>query len=405
VKIKHQLILTHGILVVLALIVVFINVVAYKSMESDANIINQAGKLRMLSYNMAQLSNRMVSPKHSDNIFELKASLTNRIEEFEGILDVLTTNSRESDAIINHTQSQMKLEKITKEWAEIFKPNYLVLLDNEFAINYCDKINEKIDAYVSNIDEMVNLFSLYAKGKVTKAIVVNGGLIAVIILVTMYSFITTNQRIRKPMDILIQELKALSLFDDDVSNKLRNINTDEISEMTEYFNEMMYDQLTHTFNRKAGLSKLNRLVQFDNGRHLKLSMCFIDINGLKEVNDLLGHKFGDELIVDAVEAIKKEIREEDFIIRMGGDEFLIVFRGIDEEHAENAWQRINQRYDQINKTEDRRYIISVSHGIVAFDNYEKSELEMLIRTADDRMYIEKKYIKEELKVKFIKDQI
>ncbi|MCD4713833.1 MAG: diguanylate cyclase [Clostridiales bacterium] len=404
-KIKHQLILTHGILVVLALIVVFINVVAYKSMESDANIINQAGKLRMLSYNMAQLSNRMVSPKHSDNIFELKASLTNRIEEFEGILDVLTTNSRESDAIINHTQSQMKLEKITKEWAEIFKPNYLVLLDNEFAINYCDKINEKIDAYVSNIDEMVNLFSLYAKGKVTKAIVVNGGLIAVIILVTMYSFITTNQRIRKPMDILIQELKALSLFDDDVSNKLRNINTDEISEMTEYFNEMMYDQLTHTFNRKAGLSKLNRLVQFDNGRHLKLSMCFIDINGLKEVNDLLGHKFGDELIVDAVEAIKKEIREEDFIIRMGGDEFLIVFRGIDEEHAENAWQRINQRYDQINKTEDRRYIISVSHGIVAFDNYEKSELEMLIRTADDRMYIEKKYIKEELKVKFIKDQI
>ncbi len=404
-KIKHQLILTHGILVVLALIVVFINVVAYKSMESDANIINQAGKLRMLSYNMAQLSNRMVSPKHSDNIFELKASLTNRIEEFEGILDILSTNSRESDSIINHTESQLKLEKITKEWIEILKPNYQVLLDNESAENYCDKINMRIDAYVSNIDEMVSLFSLYAKGKVTKAIVVNGGLIAVIILVTMYSFITTNQRIRKPMDILIQELKALSLFDDDVSNKLRNIDTDEISEMTEYFNEMMYDQLTHTFNRKAGLSKLSRLVQLDNGRHLKLSMCFIDINGLKEVNDFLGHKFGDELIVDAVEGIKKEIREEDFIIRMGGDEFLIVFRGIDEEHAESAWKRIGQRYDQINKTEDRRYIISVSHGVVAFDNYEKSELEMLIRKADDRMYIEKKYIKEELKVKFIKEQI
>lgn len=404
-KIKHQLILTHGILVLLALTVVFINVVAYSSMDSDANIINQAGKLRMLSYNMAQLSNRLVSPKPSDNVFELKASLANRMEEFEGILEVLSANSRETDAIINHAESQLKLEKITKEWTETFKPIYQVILGNESAANYCDTINKRIDAYVSNIDEMVSLFSLYAKGKVTKAIVVNGGLIAVIILVTMYSFITTNQRIRKPMDILIQELKALSLFDDEVSSKLRNINTDEISEMTEYFNEMMYDQLTHTFNRKAGLSKLSRLVQFDNGRHLKLSMCFIDINGLKEVNDLLGHKFGDELIVDAVEGIKKEIREEDFIIRMGGDEFLIVFRGIDEEHAENAWKRINQRYDQINKTEDRRYIISVSHGVVAFDNYEKSELEMLIRTADDRMYIEKKYIKEELKVKFIKDQI
>jgi diguanylate cyclase (GGDEF)-like protein len=405
VKIKHQLILTHGILVLLALTVVFINVVAYSSMESDANIINQAGKLRMLSYNMAQLSNRLVLPKPSDNAFELKANLIRRLDEFEGILEVLSTNSRESDALINHAESQLKLDKIKKEWTEIFKPNYQVILSNQSAANYCDTINNKIDAYVNNIDEMVNLFSLYAKGKVTKAIVVNGGLIAVIILVTMYSFITTNQRIRKPMDILIQELKALSLFDDDVSTRLKNINTDEISEMTEYFNEMMYDQLTHTFNRKAGLSKLSRLVQFDNGRHLKLSMCFIDINGLKEVNDLLGHKFGDELIVDAVEGIKKEIREEDFIIRMGGDEFLIVFRGIDEEHAESAWQRINHQYNRINKTEDRRYIISVSHGVVAFDNYEKSELEMLIRTADDRMYIEKKYIKEELKIKFIKDQI
>ncbi len=56
VKIKNQLLLTHGILVALALTIVFINIFTYKDMENDANIINQAGKLRMLSYNMASFS-------------------------------------------------------------------------------------------------------------------------------------------------------------------------------------------------------------------------------------------------------------------------------------------------------------------------------------------------------------
>jgi diguanylate cyclase (GGDEF)-like protein len=123
------------------------------------------------------------------------------------------------------------------------------------------------------------------------------------------------------------------------------------------------------------------MVQYDNRRHLKLSLCFIDINGLKEVNDQLGHQFGDELIVSTVDGIKVEIREEDFIIRMGGDEFLVVFNGIDCETAEKVWMRIKHRYDQINIEENRKYMISVSHGIVDYGNDEISEVELLTQTS------------------------
>ena len=136
---------------------------------------------------------------------------------------------------------------------------------------------------------MVASFSIYARGKITRALTINGGLVLVIIAVTFYSFVSTNNRIRKPMKILMRELKDLSLIDDEVS-------------------------------------KLSRMLQYDNRRHLKMSLCFIDIKGLKEVNDQLGHQFGDELIVSAVEGIKHEIREEDFIIRMDGDAFLVVFK-------------------------------------------------------------------------------
>lgn len=400
-KIKNQLLLTHGILVVLALIIVFINICTYKDMENDANIINQAGKLRMLSYNMAQISNQITTVIDRDHNEILISNLSLRIEEFDTTLMLLIGNDKNL-ILVDHPQTIVRLETILKEWREVFKPAYLSIVNNKPDEKSCEKINQEVDSYVNDINEMVASFSIYARGKITRAFMINGGLVLVIIAVTFYSFISTNKRIRKPMKLLMRELKELSLIDDEGLKRLKDINTDEISEMTEYFNELMYDQLTKTLNRRSGLSKLSRMLQYDNRRHLKLSLCFIDINGLKEVNDQLGHQFGDELIVSAVEGIKHEIREVDFIIRMGGDEFLVVFNGIDQEIAEKVWDRINYRYEQINIEEGRRYIISVSHGIVDFGSYEISEVESLIKLADDKMYAEKKYIKEELKVKIIK---
>lgn len=400
-KIKNQLLLTHGILVALALIIVIINIFAFKDMENDASIINQSGKLRMLSYNMAHLSNQITTGNDKTHREDLVSNLKLKVVEFETTLTLLNGNGINSISI-DHPQTSVRLETISKEWREVFKPAYLSIERSIQDEKSCDKINREVDSYVNDINEMVASFSIYARGKITRAFAINGGLVLVIIVVTSYSFISTNNRIRKPMKILMRELKELSLIDDEVSNRLKKINTNEISEMTEYFNELMYDQLTKTFNRRSGLSKLSRLLQYDNRRHLKLSLCFIDINGLKEVNDQLGHQFGDELIVSAVEGIKHEIREEDFIIRMGGDEFLVVFNGIDQVIAEKVWERINHRYEQINIEEGRRYIISVSHGVVDFGSYEISEVESLIKLADDKMYVEKKYIKEELKVKIIK---
>ena len=163
-----------------------------------------------------------------------------------------------------------------------------------------------------------------------------------------------------------------------------------------YYSE--YDHLTKTLNRRAGITRLNKLFSEDNRRHLVVSLCFIDINGLKEVNDRLGHKMGDELITTVAEVIKKIIREQDFLVRLGGDEFLIVFNGIDISTAENIWKRIIEAYDKINMAEQRAYNISVSHGVVDFDNKQKTNVDDLINTADEKMYQEKQVIKKNLQV-------
>lgn len=159
-----------------------------------------------------------------------------------------------------------------------------------------------------------------------------------------------------------------------------------------------FDNLTKVYNRRAGLEKLNDLLPSDNRRQFLCSLCFIDINGLKQVNDTFGHKLGDELILTVVEAIKSVIRKEDFVIRVGGDEFIIIFNGIDSDTAEGVWSRIISIYEEINSNENRPYLISVSHGIVSHSNNHRSQIDDLIKIADEKMYEEKRTTKENLKI-------
>lgn len=123
------------------------------------------------------------------------------------------------------------------------------------------------------------------------------------------------------------------------------------------------------------------------------SLCFIDVNGLKQVNDHLGHEHGDELLVTVCDIIRYNIRESDFLIRQGGDEFIIAFSDISVEKAEIIWQRIMAEFEEIDRTSGHQYIFSVSHGIVEYNNQNKMDIATLIQVADDRMYQEKEVMK------------
>jgi len=163
-----------------------------------------------------------------------------------------------------------------------------------------------------------------------------------------------------------------------------------------YFSE--YDTMTGIYNRRAGFEKLNKIYNDKPKNSGKISVCYIDINGLKLVNDVLGHEAGDELIISIVNGIKVNIRDNDFISRLGGDEFLIIFNDMDEMEAEKVWIRIHDVYNEINKLEDRKYIVSASHGIVEFKFSSNEYIDEIINHADEKMYHEKRIIKKDLKV-------
>lgn len=370
-------------------------------MEDDAFVINRSGKLGSLSYNMGYIVGCINAQDQYEDVIYLREKLMLKINEFDDVLKTLNGIKNQ----MGHSQTIDSIEMAFYKWEEIYKPLFLKIYNNENVNEICIRLNEEIDAYVNEIDNMIALYEAHSVEKILFALKLNAAFVFVIILVTIYSFRTSNKRIRKPIDILLHELKDLDFLDKETALKFQEISKDELTEMSRYFNEMMYDRLTKAFTRGTGIAKLKSILQQDNRRFILLSVCFLDINGLKAVNDRLGHRYGDELIMTVVDCIKREIREGDFVIRMGGDEFLIVLNGINADASENVWKRIEKRYQNINENENRPYIISVSHGIEEYDSVKKTDLEDLIKIADAKMYEEKRYIKEVLGVKTIRKDL
>jgi diguanylate cyclase (GGDEF)-like protein len=149
-----------------------------------------------------------------------------------------------------------------------------------------------------------------------------------------------------------------------------------------------YDSMTGCLNRATGMKMLENLMQQRND----VIICFIDINGLKEINDILGHEQGDDLILTSVKIIRENTRENDLLIRLGGDEFLICFLNIGIDRVETTWLRILDKIALVNK-EDKPYIISLSHGIAEIKKSDHAMLDEVIREADTKMYDEKRAIK------------
>jgi len=168
------------------------------------------------------------------------------------------------------------------------------------------------------------------------------------------------------------------------------------SKQVKFFSE--YDVMTNAYNRHSGIDKLSDAYKSLTKSNCNLSVCFLDINGLKEINDTLGHEVGDELIIKVTKTIRSVIRANDFLIRLGGDEFLIVFQGIDEERAEEVWNRIVAEFENINNTENRKYLISVSHGVKMLSCNLNQSLDGVLNQADAKMYDEKRRIKANLQI-------
>lgn len=158
------------------------------------------------------------------------------------------------------------------------------------------------------------------------------------------------------------------------------------------------DEMTGTLNRRTCMSFLQNLMLLSKKIYKGFVICFVDINGLKSVNDTFGHKSGDDLILSIVNVIKANIRESDKICRMGGDEFLVIFPDCTRPEADAVWSRIEKDLDKINSGREKPYILSIARGFAEYVPELELTIDNLINIADKEMYENKKINKQSLGV-------
>jgi diguanylate cyclase (GGDEF)-like protein/PAS domain S-box-containing protein len=164
----------------------------------------------------------------------------------------------------------------------------------------------------------------------------------------------------------------------------RKQNEEEIRSMS------ITDQLTGLYNRRGFLTLAEQQLKIADRTKNEFLFLFADLDGLKWINDNLGHTKGDEAIVEAADVFREGFRDVDILARMGGDEFAVLTLDASMEKSDILKRRLQQQIDMHNSRENRDYNLSISIGIASRGPESSASIDDLMALADSLMYEQKK---------------
>jgi diguanylate cyclase (GGDEF)-like protein/PAS domain S-box-containing protein len=149
------------------------------------------------------------------------------------------------------------------------------------------------------------------------------------------------------------------------------------------------DDLTGLYNRRGLFALGEHMMRTARRRKTGLGVIFLDLDGLKQINDRYGHGRGDDALRETAALLRKSIRESDVVARAGGDEFVIVAED-DGNAANDLAERVHRRLAAANASGERPFPILANTGVVYWPHAEEAALHELVERADARMYENKR---------------
>jgi len=152
----------------------------------------------------------------------------------------------------------------------------------------------------------------------------------------------------------------------------------------------LHDQLTTLPNRELLNDRLHTALALARRERQRLAVLYIDLDRFKQVNDSLGHDMGDQLLREAARRLTSCVRASDTVGRVGGDEFVVLLRGMDRpEHATAVAEKILSCMDGAFELAGQPLEMCCSIGIACYPEHGDSG-QQLLRRADNAMYAAKR---------------
>ena len=261
---------------------------------------------------------------------------------------------------------------------------------------------ERADAHLGQAMGFLTRFEDLARGEIgeqlasahaatRRAVLTFVGLLAVGLGIATLFAVTLGRSILLPLRRLQEGTRALA--SGDLSHRVDLATSDELGELAKTFNAMagrlqesqedlrnlaMHDPLTGLYNRREFFRRLSEEIERCHRHGYVLSILFLDLDDFKAVNNSLGHRAGDEVLVSLAEKIPEELRQYDILARLGGDEFAILLPQTDVDQARGVAGRVLQAVGQhIVVVEGQPVRTTVSIGIALVPQHGRTVDEVL----------------------------
>ena len=150
------------------------------------------------------------------------------------------------------------------------------------------------------------------------------------------------------------------------------------------------DQLTGLHNRRGFLTLAAQQLKLSDRTKKGAVLFFTDLDGMKLINDTLGHEAGDRALLEVAAALRESFRSSDVIARMGGDEFAVLAIDTTKNNVELHLNRLLDGIQAHNTRAHPEFELSLSVGYSFYDPEEPCSIDDLLARADQRMYEQKR---------------
>ncbi|MDI1298673.1 EAL domain-containing protein [Methylotenera sp.] len=221
------------------------------------------------------------------------------------------------------------------------------------------------------------------------------------VLIFAISIYYVSKFITKPIIDLVDLAKSLEKGNYEVS--ITSDRSDELGELSRSFSSMSeaisireksisrlayFDELTHLPNRTSFMLRLNKALEQAEVTNQQLTILVLNLNRFKQINNILGHDAGDEILRVIAQKIKATAREQDFVARIAGVQFAMILNDTDSEVGLKLADEISKSFENPILISMQSVDVSASIGIATFPKHADNEAQLLTR-AEMAMYVAK----------------